>query len=225
MATALENFVTITHRDFNWPYAVPLIAKPAQPPMSAGIPLYTPRIDPEDCPCDEHAHQGSKNRYKYLAEKERQLYDQLVNVNQEMTNLATAILDSNCEPMDETMKTFYKTDYGKRGLPISEYRQLVAAVDSPYCSPIEEEVAELKNGYRDPTRFRYTAIERPHIHPAKTINLLQVPESFSLWGEPFTGRSEYMDTFSKMGLRNMKNRQQHLEPLPSSRRRFGDCKQ
>lgn len=54
-------------------------------------------------------------RYKYLAEKERQLYDQLVNVNQEMTNLATAILDSNCEPMDETMKTFYKTDYGKRG--------------------------------------------------------------------------------------------------------------
>ena len=53
---------------------------------------------------------------------------------------------------------------------------------------------------------------------------LLVPEHFSMWSHPFTGRSEYMDTFSKLGLSNMKNRQQYLEPLPSSRRRFGDCK-
>lgn len=62
MTTALENFITITHRDFNWPYPVPLITKPAQPPKSTGIRLYTPRIDPEDCSCDEHGQQSNKDR-------------------------------------------------------------------------------------------------------------------------------------------------------------------
>ncbi|CAL7936439.1 unnamed protein product [Xylocopa violacea] len=223
MSTALQNFVTITHQDFNWPYPVPLVAKTAQPPMSTGIRLYTPRIDPESCPCDEHGHQSNKNRYKYLADKERQFLDQLSKVNREMTNLTTAMLDSDCEPMDETMKSIYKTDYAKRGLPIKEYRQLKAAVDSSYCSPFPPEYTELKEGYRDPTRFRFTAIERPHIQPAKPISLLEVPEGFSMWETPFTGRSEYMDTISKMGLSNMKNQQQYLEPLPSSRRRLGDC--
>ncbi|XP_050583191.1 uncharacterized protein LOC126918817 isoform X1 [Bombus affinis] len=224
MTTALENFITITHRDFNWPYPVPLITKPAQPPKSTGIRLYTPRIDPEDCSCDEHGQQSNKDRYKYLADKERQFLDQLKKVNREMTNLAKAMLDANCEPMDETMKSIYKTDYAKRGLPIKVYRELQAAIDSSYCSPFPAEVTKIKKGYRDPTRFRYTAVERPHIQPAKTINLFQVPESFSMWETPFTGRSQYMDTISKMGLSNIKNRQQYLEPLPSSRRRFGDCK-
>ncbi|KZC07564.1 hypothetical protein WN55_08335 [Dufourea novaeangliae] len=224
MAAAFENFTTTTHDAFIWPYPVPLIAKPAQPPMNTGLRVFTPRIDPEDCPCDVHSYEKSKNRYKYLADKERQIVDQLVKVNREMTNLATAMLDSNCESMDETMKSVYKTDYSKRGLPIQVYRQLKAAVDSPYCSPIKTETLEIKRGYRDPNRFRYSAIERPHIQPAKTINLFEVPETFSLWEEPFTSRSEYTVTISKMGLSNMKNRQQYLEPIPSSRRRFGDCK-
>ncbi|KAI4492081.1 hypothetical protein M0802_010089 [Mischocyttarus mexicanus] len=77
---------------------------------------------------------------------------------------------------------------------------------------------------RDPTRFRYSAIKRPNIEPAKTINLLAVPEIFTLWNEPFTGKTEYEDNISKMGLCNMRNRQQYLEPLPSSRNRFGDCR-
>lgn len=59
------------------------------------------------------------------------------------------------------------------GLPIKEYRQLQAAVDSPYCSPFPSEVTEIKEGYRDLTRFRFTAIERPHIQPAKTIDMFQ----------------------------------------------------
>nr|XP_031834769.1 uncharacterized protein LOC116427956 [Nomia melanderi] len=224
MAAIQQNFTTITHDDFNWPYGVPLVAKPAQPPMNTGFRVFTPRIDPEDCPCDVHGQENKKNRYKYLADKERQIYNQLIKVNREMTALTSAMLDSNCERMDETMRSVYKTDYSRRGLPIQEYRQLTAAVDSPYCSPIPTEVLEIKQGYRDPNRFRYTAIERPHIQPAKTINFFEVPETFSLWEEPFTSRSEYMSTISKMGLSNMKNRQQYLEPMPSSRRRFGDCK-
>ncbi|XP_076175536.1 uncharacterized protein LOC143150874 [Ptiloglossa arizonensis] len=224
MTNPLENFVSITHDDYAWPSLVPLVAKPTQPPMDTGTRLYTPRIDIEDCTCNVHGHYSNKDRYKYLAEKERQLYDQFVNVNREMVNLASAMVDSNCAPMDETMRSVYKIDYSKRGLPIGEYRQLMAALDSPYCSPFKREVMGIKGGYRDPTRFRYTAIERPRIQPAKPFNLLEVPESFSLWEEPFTGRSEYVDTISKMGLSNIKNRQQYLEPLPSSRRRFGDCK-
>ncbi|XP_003700983.1 uncharacterized protein LOC100882873 [Megachile rotundata] len=224
MTTALNNFVTNTHNDFVWPYPVPLIAKPAQPPMSTGIRLYMQRIEPEDCKCDVHGQQSNENKYKYLAQKERQIYDQLMKVNQNMKNLVSAMLDNQCESMDETMRSVYQTDYSRRGLPIGEYRKLMAAVDSSYCSPIPSEVTEIKKGYRDPTRFRYTAIERPHIQPAKTINLSQVPETFDMWETPFTSRSEYMDTISKMGLSNMKNRQQYLEPLPSSRRRFGDCK-
>lgn len=49
----------------------------------------------------------------------------------------------------------------------------MAAVDSPYCSPIQEEVTGIKDGYKDPTRFRYSAIERPHIQPATKITMLQ----------------------------------------------------
>lgn len=136
-------------------------------------------------------------RYKYLADKERLFLDQLQKVNREMVNLTSAMLDDNCNSMDETMKSVYKTDYAKRGkewsnerirgsvqiiqfdeiwisgLPIKEYRQLKAAVDSAYCSPFPEEATEIKEGYRDPTRFRYTAIERPHIQPAKTITFCQ----------------------------------------------------
>ncbi|XP_076376821.1 uncharacterized protein LOC143259253 [Megalopta genalis] len=224
MAAAQQNFGTVTHDEFKWPYAVPLVAKPAQPPMSTGIRIFSPRIDPEDCPCDVHGHEKNKNRYKYLADKERQIVKELVNVKTEMTNLASALLDSNCEQADDIMKSVYKTDYSKRGLPIQDYRQLAAAVDSPYCSPIATEVMEIKEGYRDHRNFRHTAIERPHIQPVKKFTLCEVPEIFSIWEEPFTSRSEYMDTISKIGLSNMKNRQQYLEPIPSSRRRFGDCK-
>lgn len=137
-------------------------------------------------------------RYKYLADKERLFLDQLQKVNREMVNLTSAMLDDSCGSIDETMKSVYKTDYAKRGkedrmnwnkfgnwnkfkyyeiwisgLPIKEYRQLKAAVDSGYCSPFPEEITEIKEGYRDPTRFRYTAIERPHIQPAKTITFCQ----------------------------------------------------
>lgn len=57
-------------------------------------------------------------------------------------------------------------------LPIAHYRTLMAAVDSPIGAPIKPAITDLRNAYRDPTRFRYSAIERPTIEPAKTINLL-----------------------------------------------------
>lgn len=54
-------------------------------------------------------------RYKYLADKERLFLDQLKQVNREMVNLTSTMLDDTCSSMDETMRSVYKTDYAKRG--------------------------------------------------------------------------------------------------------------
>lgn len=48
------------------------------------------------------------------------------------------------------------------------------------------------------------------------------PANISAYYETVVGRSEYQDTISKTGLSVLKSRQQFAEPLPSSRRRFGD---
>ncbi|KAL2714649.1 uncharacterized protein V1478_015834 [Vespula squamosa] len=220
----MDTFTTITQKDFIWPNPKPLLAKPAQPPMDTGIRLYLHRPKEEDCKCDVHGFQTDKKRYVQLANKERRLQDELIAVNHEMANLTTTLLNSTCETDDETMKSLYEIDYEKRELPIAHYRTLMAAVDSPIGAPIKPAITDLRNAYRDPTRFRYSAIERPTIEPAKTIDLSTVPETFTLWNEPFTGRTEYEDNFSRLGLCNMRNRQQYLEPLPSSRNRFGDCR-
>lgn len=58
-------------------------------------------------------------RYRQLAAKERRLYDELIKVNREMTNLTSSMLDNVCD-MEETMKTIYKTDYAKRGKSLSD---------------------------------------------------------------------------------------------------------
>nr|XP_012234300.1 PREDICTED: uncharacterized protein LOC105679087 [Linepithema humile] len=76
--------------------------------------------------------------------------------------------------------------------------------------------------YRDPVRFRYSAMEDPTIEPAKTMDLLKIPETCSFWDEPFKGCSEYVDAISKIGLSNMKNQQCYLNPLSPSRK-FGAC--
>ncbi|XP_015603404.1 uncharacterized protein LOC107271673 [Cephus cinctus] len=224
MSNLINTFVTVNHNDFTWPYPKPLLAKPAQPPMDTGIRLYAPRPDPDDCNCNAHGFNSDINKYKQLADKERKLHDSILAVNRDMTNLTATLIESHCDVDDGVMKSVYQTDYEKRGLPITRYKPLMAAVDSLIRAPISSAVTDLRNGYRDPTRFRYSAIERPTIEPAKKINFVEVPETFVMWAEPFTGRSEYMDTISKMGLSNIKNQQQYLEPIPSSRRRFGDGK-
>ncbi|XP_043678403.1 uncharacterized protein LOC122633965 isoform X2 [Vespula pensylvanica] len=168
----MDTFTTITQKDFIWPNPKPLLAKPAQPPMDTGIRLYLHRPKEEDCKCDVHGFQTDKKRYVQLANKERRLQGELIAVNHEMANLTTTLLNSTCETDDETMKSLYEIDYEKRELPIAHYRTLMAAVDSPIGAPIKPAITDLRDAYRDPTRFRYSAIERPTIEPAKTINLL-----------------------------------------------------
>ncbi|XP_011689943.1 PREDICTED: uncharacterized protein LOC105451272 isoform X2 [Wasmannia auropunctata] len=223
MLNAPEKFVSIMHHDFIWPYAKS--PKPPSPPMdTTGIQPYLLRPDPEDCKCDIHGFEAGKTRYRQLADKERRLVDELTKVNCEMTDLTSSMLGGDCD-MEEAMKSIYKTDYEKRGLPVTRYRSLMAAIDSPVGSPITPAIIDLKDAYRDPTRFRSSAMESLTIQPVKTRHLLndkRVPGTCSFWTEQFTGCSEYMDTISKMGLTNMKNQQRYLAPLPVLRK-IGVC--
>ncbi|XP_071578486.1 uncharacterized protein [Temnothorax nylanderi] len=164
----------------------------------------------------------SFERYQLFADKERRLCDELIKINHcEMMDFTSSMLDSACD-MEETMKSIYKTDYEKRGLPVTRYRPLMAVIDSP----IKSQIIDVKDAYKDPTRFRSSAMESLTIQPVKTINLLNdkwVVETCSFWDELFTGCSEYMDTISKMGLINIKNQQRYLAPLISVSRKLGNC--
>lgn len=57
------------------------------------------------------------------------------------------------------------------------------------------------------------------------VRLFAVSETpgFSFWDKPFTGNSEYVDNISEIGLTNMKDQQQYLEPLISLGKEFDDC--
>lgn len=115
------------------------------------------------------------------------------------------------------------------------------AVESPVGIPVRSQSIGLGKGYRDPTMFRYSCFNKPMVHPpppisfvtskliffikiklALTSNFILAPCLIDDWFRPQIGISEYQDTFSKTGLSIMKSRQQYAEPLPSSRRRYGD---
>lgn len=49
----------------------------------------------------------------------------------------------------------------------------MAAVDSPIESQTMPLTVDLQDCYKDPTRFRYSAMERPMIQPAKPAHFLQ----------------------------------------------------
>jgi hypothetical protein len=173
-----------------------------------------------------------------LAEKEKMLHEELACLNKEMAILAGEVLDHPCDTYDDKMMTIYQTDYNKKGLEAKQYRKLMPAIDSPVGVPFEGPTISLRDGYRDPTAFRISAILRPRIDVCppvifktskttcfkcfKIIVEISAPQSISDWFTPLTGRSEYQDTISKMGLSIIKSSQQYAEPLPSSRRRYGD---
>ncbi|XP_012278303.1 uncharacterized protein LOC105698548 [Orussus abietinus] len=218
MTNLLETFVTNTHADYTWPYPKPLMAKPAQPPMNPSADLHIQRFHSDGCKCTAEGFQTDTNGYKTLADKEQKSREGAIAENRKVDNSKNRILQNVCHMGDEAMRSVYQIDYEKRGVLFTEYKQLMAAVDSPVGAPICSVNKDLKNGYKDPTKFRHSAVDKPHIRPPRCIDMSAVPKTFELWAAPFTGYSEYMDTISKMGLSNMKNRQQYLQPLPTSRK-------
>ncbi|KAJ3658747.1 hypothetical protein Zmor_010469 [Zophobas morio] len=223
MAVDKETFMSNYRKDYKWPSFVPLVAKPAQPPViTKPANFYVVKLVEPFCHCDAHRYEPQMGRYKMLAEKERMLHKELECVGKEMTVLAGEVLDHPCDTYDDKMMTIYQADYNKKGLESKQYRKLMAAIDTRVGLPFDGPTITLRDGYRDPTAFRHYAIQRPRIDVCPPVTCRITPQSISDWFTPLIGRSEYQDTISKMGLSLLKSSQQYAEPLPSSRRRYGD---
>ncbi|XP_011313230.1 uncharacterized protein [Fopius arisanus] len=223
MSGTINPFATTNHDEFVWPHPLPSKITPKLPPKNSHRRPFMSRMDPDECECPVHNMDTSLSRYKKLAIKEKNLCKNIAQVNQQMTTLLSHMLE-NADSSEDVMQSVYQSAFDGNQVLSMKYRPLMAAIDAPVNSPIVPVISELKTGYRDPIRFRYSPVEIPVIEPADPVDFCREPEQLSTWFTPFTGRSVYMDTFSKLGLSNMKNQQQYREPLPSSRRRWGDCK-
>lgn len=218
-----DTFLTTTRRDFKWPYPKPISLRPVQPKIvTKPKGYYMARPLAAYCHCDSHAYDGELNQYAQLVEKENILLQELLALSQKQVAVTNAVLDHPCNTDDEKMETIYQIDYKKRGLNIPRYKKIMADVDSNVADPIRPPIIGLLEGYRDPTMFRYSALVRPTIDPCPPVTFKMTPELIKAWFRPITGRSEYQDTISRNGSSIIKARQQYKEPLPSSRRRFGD---
>ncbi|XP_017770804.1 PREDICTED: uncharacterized protein LOC108558407 [Nicrophorus vespilloides] len=222
MAVDINTFASMQKKDYIWPYPKPLMLKPSQPPVKTKpLNYFVATLVEPYCHCDAHLYDPQLKRYEKLAEKEKQLHQELIKLNEQIATLSNEILDHPCDTDDDKLKTTYQIDYTKRGLNITRYRKLMPAIESPVGVPVKG-TGGLANAYRDPTSFRYSVFNRPVIDPCPPVSYAIAPENFDTYFKALTGRTEYQDTISKIGLSVIKSRQQYSQPLPSSRRRFGD---
>lgn len=218
----MNSFLTTTRSDYKWPFDKPLIMRPAQPPIKTkSVNFFLTGPVESICSCGEHTYDSYMKRYEKLAEKEKTLHDELQEVNGQMVTLSNEMIDNSCNT-DDVLQSTYQIDYIKRGLNVPQYTKLMPAVDSPVGVPVKSQSIGIGNGYRDPTSFRYSAFNRPVIDPCPPVTFATNPANLTSYYTERTGRSEYQDTISKMGLAIIKSRQQYTEPLPSSRRRHED---
>lgn len=174
------------------------------------------------CHCDRHDYDPMMDHYRHLAEREKRLFEDLVTLSGQMSVLAGDILDHPCDNDDPKMKTIYQIDYAKRSYPIMSYRKLGTAMDSPVGVPVKPFGVGLREGYRDPTRFRLSAIPIPRIDSPPGVTMAIQPATVAEYHVDFPGETEYMDTISKVGRMCQLARQQYREPIPSTRRRHLD---
>ncbi|KAJ8919382.1 hypothetical protein NQ315_016475 [Exocentrus adspersus] len=236
-----DTFLTTARKEFKWPYPKPLVAGPSQPPVTTkAANYYVAQLVEPYCHCDAHLYEPEMGRYKKLAKKEKRLQQELENLNKEMATISGEILDHPCDNDDVKMETIYQTDYIKRGyknavylnpalfisnvtgLPLASYRKLMPAIDSPVGVPTKGETIGLRMGYRDPTKFRYSAFIKPMVDVCPQVTFTRTPTLIDEWFAPRTGTTEYHDTISNMGMNILQSTQQYAEPLPSSRRKRGD---
>ncbi|CAG9765555.1 unnamed protein product [Ceutorhynchus assimilis] len=216
-----DTFVTINKENYAWPYPRTLVPSPSQPPIKIKPDnCYVAKLVEPYCHCDYHLYEPEMGRYMKLAEKEKALYQELDSLKKRMAVLVSDILDHPCDTDDEKMQTIYETDYVKRGLNLVQYRKLMPAIDSPVGVPIKSETIGTGRGYRDPTRFRYSEIQKPFIDVCTPVSFTRTPTVMDEWFAHRTGNTEYQDSYSKMGLNILKSSQQYAEPLPSSRRKL-----
>lgn len=145
--------------------------RPSQPPITTKPNnFYVAKLIEPYCHCDAHLYEPQMGKYKMLAEKERLLYNELECLNKEMATLAGEVLDHPCDSYDDKMKTIYESDYNKKGLEAKQYRKLMPAIESLVGVPFDGPTISLRDGYRDPTSFRHSAMIRPMIDVCAAVH-------------------------------------------------------
>lgn len=124
--------------------------------------------------------------------------------------------------MLEFKKSFINIIYST-AFPVSSYRKIMAAAQSPVPIPVDSHKLGVLRCYKDPTHFTdKPPTSRPTIHPPPPIHTGVMPESVIKWSTSYPGRTEYMDCYSATAKACWRSMQRYKEPLPSSRRRADD---
>ncbi|KAF5277860.1 hypothetical protein FQA39_LY06012 [Lamprigera yunnana] len=127
-----DTFLSMSRKDYKWPYSKPLIAKPSQPsPTTKSKNAYVKGPVDAYCHCDGHLYDPLLNRYLKLTEKEKLLHEELMALNHEMANLNNEILEHECDSYNDKMETTYAIDFAKRGSPNSGKVERIRIRDSP----------------------------------------------------------------------------------------------
>ncbi|XP_054269531.1 uncharacterized protein LOC128990905 [Macrosteles quadrilineatus] len=216
----MDPFLTTYNDAYGNPTNELFVERPSPPPEVTKPPgALEVRPAAGVCTCDRHDWNIHFDRAKHLRNTEDCLMEKLLHVRKERKLLDNAILHHPCGDMDEKMKTMYQISYEGKGSHHVPYRSLQVDRFDPVAVPVPMIKTGFTNGYRDPNSFRYNAIEKSQVFSPRPIEFTAEPV-YEI--SRFIGRSEYQDTYSKMGLSNMLAMQQYREPLPSSRRRLGE---
>ncbi|XP_063384441.1 uncharacterized protein LOC134670564 [Cydia fagiglandana] len=217
------DFSTTVSSDYQWPFPKPIIGKPCEPPSPDSAPPMRPAPVAPYCHCDAHSYSPRVQQYQQLLEKEKKLCEDYEQLRKQMIDVTNDILDHPCDDLDSKMTTIYKSTYQKRSFPVTEYRAIMAASQSPAPIPMESNRLGVLRCYKDPTNFSEPPpVVRPTIEPAREVHTGVSPKSFQMYNADFPGRTEYQDTYSASAKACWRSMQRYREPMPSTRRRADD---
>ncbi|XP_049878536.1 uncharacterized protein LOC126375578 [Pectinophora gossypiella] len=217
------DFGTTQHNDFQWPFPKPIVGRPCEPPSPNQSPPPRPPPVVPYCHCDVHSYSPRVEQYKQLLEKEQKLCQDYAQLRKTMVDVTNDILDHPCDDLDSKMLTMYQATYKKRSFPITDYRAIVAAAQSPVAIPMESHRLGMLMCYKDPTNFtEKPPVVRPTIHPPRPVHTGVSPTALTTYFTEYPGRTEYMDTYSAAAKACWLSMQRYKEPMPSTRRRADD---
>ncbi|CAB3251579.1 unnamed protein product [Arctia plantaginis] len=217
------DFQTTVSSDYQWPFAKPIVGKPCEPPIPDPAPHFRPAPVAPYCHCDAHSYEPRVEQYKQLLDKEQKLCQDYAQLSKQMVDVTNDILDHPCDDLDSKMITMYQSTFKKRSFPVTDYRKIIAASQSPAPVPVESNRLGILRCYKDPTHFTEPPPKaRPTINPPGTVNTGVMPTSIKTYMTTYPGRTEYMDAYSATGKAFLNSMQRFKEPMPSTRRRADD---
>ncbi|GBP50266.1 hypothetical protein EVAR_88102_1 [Eumeta japonica] len=197
--------------------------RPCQPPTREVAPA--PRRPPVApyCHCDAHAYSHKMEHYRQLVNKETELCRDYEKVQEQLGQVVNDILDHPCDDVDSKMATMFQISFKRKGFPVSDYRKIMAAVESKAPVPVAKHRLGILRCYKDPTNFKEPPPRvRPTVQPAGRVHLGVMPKSIADSNKTVTGKSEYIEKYNGPAEACLRSMQRYREPLPSTRRRADD---